>query len=39
MVQRVFGGVERESGKKFLVPVPDRSADNLKADLDEGIEP
>jgi hypothetical protein len=28
-VQWVFGGVERESGKTFLVPVPDRTADIL----------
>jgi hypothetical protein len=25
----VFGGVERESGKTFLVPVPDRTDDTL----------
>ena len=27
--QWVFGGVERESGKTFLVPVQDRTADTL----------
>jgi hypothetical protein len=27
--QLVFGGVERESGKTFLVPVPDRTAKNF----------
>ena len=27
--QWVFGGVERESGKTFLVPIPDRTADTL----------
>ena len=29
--QWVFGGVERESGRTFLVPVPDRTADTLIA--------
>jgi len=33
----VFGGVERESGKTFL--VPDRIADILKAVIDAWIEP
>jgi hypothetical protein len=35
----VFGGVERESGKTFLVPVADRTADNLMAVTDAWIEP
>jgi transposase-like protein len=35
----VFGGVERESGKTFLVPVPDRTADTLMAVIDAWIEP
>jgi hypothetical protein len=30
-VQWVFGGVERESGRTFLLPVPDRKADTLIA--------
>jgi hypothetical protein len=29
--QWVIDGVERESGKTFLVPVPDRTADTLMA--------
>jgi hypothetical protein len=29
--QRVFSGVERKPGKPFLVPVPDRTADNSMA--------
>jgi transposase-like protein len=37
--QGVFGGVERESGKTFLVPVPDRTADTLMAVTDAWIEP
>jgi hypothetical protein len=37
--QWVFGGVERESGRTFLVPVPDRTADTLMAVLDALIEP
>jgi transposase-like protein len=37
--QWVFGGVERESGKTFLVPVPDRTADTLMAVIVEWIEP
>jgi hypothetical protein len=36
--QRVFGGVERESGKTFLFPVPDRTADTLKAVIVAWIE-
>jgi len=35
----VFGGVEGESGKTFLVPFPDRSADTLMAIIDARIEP
>ena len=37
--QWVSGGVERESGKMFLVPVPDRIADTLKDVIDAWIEP
>jgi len=37
--QWVFGGVERESGRTFLVPVPDRTADTLMAVIDAWIEP
>jgi transposase-like protein len=37
--QWVFGGVERESGKTFLVPVPDRTADTLMTIIDAWIEP
>jgi len=37
--QWVFGGVERESGKTFLVPVPDRTAETLMAVIDAWIEP
>jgi hypothetical protein len=37
--QRVFGGVERQSGETFLVPVPDRTADTLMAVLGARIEP
>ena len=35
----MFGGVERESGKTFLVPILDRSAETLKAVIDAWIEP
>jgi len=35
--QWVFGGVERESGKTFLVPIPDRTADTLVAVIDAWI--
>jgi len=35
----VFGGVERESGKCFLVEVPDRRAVTLQALIEEYIEP
>jgi hypothetical protein len=35
----VFGGVERESGKTFLIPVPDRTADTLKVVINVWIEP
>jgi len=31
--QWVFGGVERESSRTFLVPVPDRTADTLVANI------
>jgi transposase-like protein len=37
--QWVFGGVEHESGRTFLVPVPDRTADTLMAVIDAWIEP
>ena len=37
--QWVFGGVERESGRKFLVPVPDRTAETLVAIIRDWIEP
>jgi transposase-like protein len=37
--QWVFGGVERESGKTFLVPVPDKTAETLMAVIDAWIEP
>jgi transposase-like protein len=37
--QWVFGGVERESGKTFLVPVQDRTADTLMALISDWIEP
>ena len=37
--QWVFGGVDRESGKTFLVPVPDRTAETLMAVIDAWIEP
>jgi transposase-like protein len=37
--QWVFGGVDRESGRTFLVPVPDRTADTLMAVIDAWIEP
>ena len=37
--QWVFGGVERESGRTFLVPVPDKTADTLMAVIDTWIEP
>ena len=35
--QWVFGGVERESGKTFLFPVPDRTADTLMTVTDAWI--
>jgi hypothetical protein len=35
----VFGGVERESGQTFLVPIQDRTADTLLALIHEWIEP
>jgi transposase-like protein len=37
--QWVFGGVERESGETFLVPVPDRTADTLMTIIRDWIEP
>ena len=37
--QWVFGGVERESGKTFLVPVSDSTANTLMAVLRDWIEP
>ena len=37
--QWVFGGVERESGETFLVPVKDRTADTLMATIRDWIEP
>jgi len=37
--QWVFGGVERESGRTFLVPVPDRTTDTLVAIIRDWIEP
>jgi transposase-like protein len=37
--QWVFDGVERESGKAFLVPFPDRTADTLMAVISDQIEP
>jgi transposase-like protein len=37
--QWVFGGVERESGLTFLVPVKDRTADTLMAIIRDWIEP
>ena len=35
----MFGGVERESDRTFLVPVPDRTADTLVAIIRDWIEP
>jgi len=37
--QWVFGGVERESGRTILVPVPDRTADTLTAVIYAWIDP
>jgi hypothetical protein len=37
--QWVLVDVERESGKRFLVPFPDRTADTLEAVIDAWIEP
>jgi transposase-like protein len=37
--QWVFGGVKRESGRTFLVPVPDRTADTLMIVTEAWIEP
>jgi hypothetical protein len=35
----VFGGVERESGRTFLVRIPDRTADTLTGVIRAWIEP
>ena len=37
--QWVFGVVERQSSRTFLVPVPDRTANTLMAVIDAWIEP
>jgi len=37
--QWVFGGVEREFGETFLVPVPDRTSDTLMVTIRDWIEP
>jgi transposase-like protein len=37
--QWVFGGVERETGKTFLVPVKDRTSDTLMAITRDWVEP
>jgi transposase-like protein len=37
--QCVFGGVERGSGRTFLVPVPDRTADTLTSIIREWVKP
>ena len=37
--QWVFGGVERKSGRTFLVPIPDRTADTLATIIHDWIEP
>ena len=37
--QWVFGGIERGSGKTFLVAVPDRTTETLVAVIKERIEP
>jgi transposase-like protein len=37
--QWVSGGVERGSGRTFLVPVPDRTADTLVTIIHDWIEP
>jgi transposase-like protein len=37
--QWVFGGIERESGRLFLVPITDRTADTLEAIIRNRIEP
>jgi hypothetical protein len=37
--QWMFGGVQRQSGKTFLVPVPDRTAGTLMAVISDWIEP
>jgi transposase-like protein len=35
----VFGGVEHECGKTFLVLIPDKTADTMRAVIDTWIEP
>jgi hypothetical protein len=37
--QWMFGGIERESGRTFLVPVPERTADTLMNHIRAWIEP
>jgi transposase-like protein len=37
-VQWVFGGIERGSGRLFLVPVPDRTPDTLEDIIHDRIE-
>lgn len=37
--QWVFGGVERDSGKSFMLPVPDRTRQTLEALIKEYIRP
>jgi transposase-like protein len=37
--QWVFGSIERESDKTFLLPVPDTTADTLMAIIRDSIEP
>jgi hypothetical protein len=39
MDQWVFGGVERESGRTFRVPVPDRTANTLVNLIRAWVEP
>jgi transposase-like protein len=36
--QWVFGGIERDSGRTFFVPVPDRSTETLMAVIRDWIE-
>jgi hypothetical protein len=37
--QWVFGGVERETGNTFLVPVKDRNTDTIMAVIRDWMEP